>query len=85
MTTVNVCAVCFLCRPADMTTCPFCSEAASWTPTDTHRNTWPASLTYDTRVDIKMRDGTVFKNCRAYTWSWGEARETTITYWRLAA
>ena len=56
----------------------------AWQPTDTHRNTWPASLTYDTRVDIKMRDGTVFKNCRAYTWSWGEARETTITHWRIA-
>lgn len=57
---------------------------ASWIATDTTRNTWPASLSYDTRVDVKMRDGSEFKNCRACTWAWGEARETTITHWRLS-
>lgn len=61
------------------------SVQGEWHAVDTQRNTFPLAIQHDTRVDVKFRDGTVHRGCMARSWQWGEARETTITHYRLAA
>lgn len=55
-----------------------------WQPVNPERLMHPAGVGAYERIDIKLRDGTIFYNRPAYAWCWGEAFETTITHWRYA-
>lgn len=53
-----------------------------WQPVNPERLMHPSGVAAQARIDIKLRDGTIFYNRPAYAWCWGEAFETTITHWR---
>ncbi len=55
-----------------------------WQPVNPERLMHPSGVAAQERIDIKLRDGTIFYNRPAYAWCWGEAFETTITHWRYA-
>lgn len=57
---------------------------AGWQPVNPERLMHPSGVAAQARIDIKLRDGTIFYNRPAYAWCWGEAFETTITHWRYA-
>ncbi len=63
-------------------TCPAGRALKPWTPTDVRRNDPPCD--HSERIDVKFRDGHIVRDCLPNSWAWGEAGNTTITYWRLS-